>query len=99
MSFFREIATILGVDEAKAALGYHYINYDGLAVYIEGIKSVLRVEEERMAFKLGKGVLYVEGSELRLDDLSVGSVLIRGKILAVHDGSFSGKAQPQETKA
>lgn len=83
MSFFREVASVLGLDEAKLALGYNYINYNGDAVYIEGIKSVLEVSSDAMAFRLPKGVLYVEGKSLEISELSGASVLVQGEIVSV----------------
>ncbi len=84
MSFFGEIASVLGYDEAKLSLGYNYVVYNGEAVYIEGIKKILRIDARVMAFMLRKGVLYVEGKELNAADISGGSVLVRGEIQAVY---------------
>ena len=86
MSFFGEIASVLGYDEAKLSLGYNYVVYNGEAVYIEGIKKILRIDARVAAFMLRKGVLYVEGKDLVMADISGGSVLIRGEIQAVYTG-------------
>lgn len=83
MSFFREIAEVLGYDEARLALGYNYVNYNGEAVYLEGVKKVLRLDDCEMAFQTPKGVLYVSGEGLSVSNLSGASVLVRGKIEAV----------------
>lgn len=91
MSFFGEIADIIGWDASRLALGYSVINYNGEAVFVEGIKSVLRITTEQMAFKLPKGVLYVEGENLEISDLSGGSVIVRGAIYSVHDGRAERK--------
>lgn len=65
------------------ALGYNYVNYNGEAVYIEGIKSVLTVSDTDMTFRLPRGVLYVEGVGLTVSDLEGASILVRGQILSV----------------
>lgn len=75
----------MGLNEAKLALGFNYINYDGKAVFIEGIKNVLKVDDCELAFQLKKGVLYVFGESLKISDLSGGSVLVEGIIHAVCD--------------
>ena len=83
MSFFGEIASVLGLDEAALALGYNYINYNGKAVYVEGIKDVLKVDGNELAFRLPKGVLYVLGEKLRISDLSGSTVLVCGDVYSV----------------
>lgn len=80
MSFFKETATALGYDEARLALGYSYINYNGEAVYLEGVTALLRIGDDEMAFKLRKGVLYVRGKGLEVSELRKGSALVRGSI-------------------
>lgn len=86
MSFFGEMASVLGFDEAKLALGYNYVNYNGEAVYIEGITAVLRVDSDEMAFRIKHGVLYVAGTDLSVYELCEKSVLVRGNITAVETG-------------
>jgi hypothetical protein len=97
MSFFGEFARVLGMDEARLALGYNYVNYNGEAVYLEGIQSVLRIDGEEIAFRLKRGVLYVTGEELTVSDLCGASVLVRGKITAVETGeSRNAKAKREK---
>lgn len=84
MGFFREIASVLGYDEAKAALGYNYTVFGGEAVYAEGIKRILRIDGEEIALALPRGVLYVRGEDLAADEINGASVLVRGKIQAVY---------------
>ncbi|WP_251617955.1 YabP/YqfC family sporulation protein [Pumilibacter muris] len=85
------------MDEARLALGYNYVNYNGEAVYLEGIQSVLRIDGEEIAFRLKRGVLYVTGEELTVSDLCGASVLVRGKIAAVETGeSRNAKAKREK---
>ncbi len=80
MSFFAETATLLGYDEARLALGYSAILFNGEAVYIEGIGALLSLSDTELAFKLKRGVLYVRGAALRVAELRQNSVLVRGTI-------------------
>lgn len=91
MSFFRETATLLGFDEARLGMGYSYINFNGEAVYLEGITALLRLGSEETAFKLKKGVLYVRGNDLTVSELRQGSALVRGNIESVSTERASGK--------
>ena len=84
MSFFGEMASALGFDEARLALGYNYIVYNGEAVSIEGVKRILRIDENETAFSVAGGVLYVSGKSLNVADICGGSVTVRGEIFAVY---------------
>lgn len=87
MSFIGEIASWLGLDEAALALGYTAVNYDGKAVYIEGVKKVLKIDPDEMAFGIKNGVLRVSGAGLEASELTKSAVLVRGEI---HSVSASG---------
>ena len=87
MSFIGEVASWLGIDEAALALGYTAVNYDGKAVYIEGVKKVLKIDPDEMAFGLRKGILRVSGAYLEASEMTGSSVLVRGEI---HSISASG---------
>lgn len=84
MSFFKEIADTLGYDEAKLALGYSYVNYNGEAVYVEGVKQILRIGESEMVFRLPRGVLRVAGKDLAAEEVCGATVLVRGRVSAVY---------------
>ena len=98
MSFFGEIASVLGFDEARLALGYSYVVYNGEAVYVEGIKKVLRLDESEIAFLVNKGVLYVGGEGLTVSDLSGATALVRGSIEAVYTSAAVDKKTKVEEK-
>ena len=91
MGFFHETATMLGFDEARLSLGYSYTNFNGEAVYLEGITALLRIGSEETAFKLKKGVLFVRGKDLTVSELRKGSALVRGTIESV--GTESAPSQ------
>ena len=75
---------MLGYDEAKAALGYNYTVLSGEAVYVEGVKRILRIDDSQIAFAVNRGVLYVSGEELTAAEIEGASVLVRGRVQAVY---------------
>ena len=99
MSFFREMATLLGFDEARLSMGYSYINFNGEAVYLEGITALLRFGDEETTFKLKKGVLTVRGRDLTVSELRQGSALVRGFIESVGTEPMQGKQPAAQEKA
>lgn len=96
MSFFGEMARALGYDEARLALGYNYIVYNGEAVYVEGVKRILRIDAEEVAFSVKSGVLYVSGNSLAVSEICGGSVTVRGEILAVYTSAALNKRDGTE---
>lgn len=83
---------MLGWDEAKLALGYHYINFNGAALYVEGIKKILRIDGEEMTFQMPKGILRVAGNKLTVSEMSGTTLLVTGEIAAVYtDGVWQSK--------
>ena len=100
MSFFKEMAQVLGYTEARLALGFQYVNYNGEAVYIEGVKRILRIDENEMAFGMPHGVLKIFGSLLTVAESAGAGVLIRGKILGVETSDPRGACSARsEAKA
>ena len=99
MSFFKETATLLGFDEARLSMGYSYINFNGEAVYLEGIAALLRFGDEETAFKLKRGVLFVRGKDLTVSELRQGSALVRGKIESVSVEGAPAKGEAAREKA
>ena len=99
MGFFKEIAEVLGYTEAQLALGYHYSNYNGAAVYIEGVKRILRIDGEEMVFQLPRGVLHVAGNGLTVDRLCGAAVLLRGEIEEVFTDADARKKRKDKESA
>ena len=90
MSFFNEIADMLGYNEARIALGYNYVNYNGEAVFVEGALGVIKIADDEIALRIKNGVLFVYGDGLKISDMSNKSVLIRGSIVSVQTTAKAG---------
>ena len=84
MSFYQEIGNILGLDWARIAGGYSVVNYNGEAVYIEGIKKVMIVSDTEIVVDTGKLRVRVAGEELAIFSLEEKSMVVKGKIFGVN---------------
>lgn len=56
------------------------------AALVEGQHGVVELSAERIRLKTGRGVLTVEGKELRLREMSVDAALIDGDVITVTYG-------------
>ncbi|MDR0426628.1 MAG: hypothetical protein LBH24_05635 [Clostridiales bacterium] len=83
MSFFNEIASAIG-DSVRTAGNYNIINYNGDSIYIEGIKRLVSISEEKVIMTVKKGVLTVTGVDLCVFDLEKESLIIKGNIRATY---------------
>ena len=85
MSFFSEVAFELGL--TSPATGYQIVDYNGEAIYIEGIRRILNLTPEAIRFEARRGILECTGQGLilkRIDDAS--RVVPRSNsLLCVHD--------------
>ncbi|MCL2798649.1 MAG: YabP/YqfC family sporulation protein [Firmicutes bacterium] len=85
MSFFEEIGNLLGLDWARIAVGYSVVNYNGEAVYIEGIKKVVSLSDTETVFDAGKGRVRITGEGLSVFALEEKTAVIKGRITAVSE--------------
>ena len=85
MSFFEEIGSLLGLDWARIARGYSLVNYNGEAVYLEGIKKIASLSDAEMIFDTGKGRVRITGEGLTVFSLEEKTVIIKGRILVVSE--------------
>ena len=81
MSLMSEIEKLMG--EVGASASFRIVNLGGHSVYIEGIKSVVSLDETEMQFQLKKGLIIVCGSELKVKYLDTSTCVITGKIKVV----------------
>ncbi|MCL2556693.1 MAG: YabP/YqfC family sporulation protein [Firmicutes bacterium] len=79
MSFFSEIAKNIGLNELSLSGGYSVINYNGEAVYLEGVIRLLSIEDDTIALQLRGANVIVAGMGLRISELS-GGCIIKGDI-------------------
>lgn len=81
MSFFSEIAFELGI--SAPATGYQIVDYNGEAIYIEGVKRILNLTGEAIRFETRKALIEFTGEELVLDRADEGSAVVRGKVRGI----------------
>jgi len=81
MSFYREIGNLLGLDWSRIARGYSLVNYNGEAVYIEGIKKIVTVSETEMIVDTPKARVRIVGENLEIFSLEDKTIIVKGKIL------------------
>ena len=86
MSFFEEIGSLLGLDWARLAQGYSAVNYNGEAVYLEGIKKVVSLSDTEIIFCAGKGRVKITGENLGVFSLEEKTAVIKGTILSISEG-------------
>jgi len=82
-NFLDEIAKLTGLPLEVLGGGYRIINFDGKAVYIEGIQNILRFNNEEVNLKLKKGAVKLIGQNLILQNIDVNSIVVTGKIMQV----------------
>lgn len=81
MSMMSEIEKLMQV--AETSFDYRIVNLGGNSIYIEGIRSVVRLETNEMIFQMKNCALSVVGSELKIKYLDKTTCVILGKIKSV----------------
>lgn len=81
MSFFSEIAFELGL--TPPTTGYQIVDYNGEAIYIEGIKRILNLTDDRIRFETRRALIEFSGEGLVLDRADEGSAVVRGKVKGI----------------
>lgn len=77
MSIFREVLNQAGLEFIK---GYTIINYDGKALYVEGIEKILLLADEKILVLCNKKIIEITGTQLCVKQIEQGSIIICGNI-------------------
>jgi hypothetical protein len=85
LSFFLEIGNILGLDWARIVGGYSLVNYNGEAVYIEGVKKVVLLTAGEIIIDTAKPRIKVSGEDLSVFSLEEKTIIIKGRIRLVEE--------------
>lgn len=80
MSFYQEIGNLLGLDWARIAGGYNLVNYNGEAVYLEGIKKIIFISDTEIVIDTAKPRVRIAGEDLAVFSLEEKSIIIKGRI-------------------
>lgn len=70
----------------KTSIGlesFNLINISGRLLYVEGHMGLVTLSKETISFKIKKGIILVEGSDLILSELSENTIKISGNIKKV----------------
>lgn len=81
--FMDEISKLSGLPADEILSGFRVVMLSNNAVYIEGINKIITLSKECVVFKLKKGCIKINGDNLVIKDLNIGSVMVVGKILGV----------------
>lgn len=71
------------MESAGASSIYRIINLGGNSLYIEGIKSVLGLDENEMQFQFKKQIVTIGGIGLKVKYLDKSTCIITGQIQSV----------------
>ena len=70
-------------DEIKKG-SFRYQVSSGNQIAVEGYKSVLKIDDEKIVLKLGSGELEILGSNLKVKEFGSNTIIISGKIQCVN---------------
>lgn len=71
------------MSDLGGSINYKIINLGGKMVYIEGIKSVISLDETQMDFQLNRTMLSIVGRGLQIKYLDKTTCTIKGEINSV----------------
>ena len=81
MSMMSEIEKLM--QSADASNEYRVVNLGGKSVYIEGIKSVVKLDSQEMIFQMKSCALLVLGNDMKIKYLDKTTCVILGSIKSV----------------
>lgn len=79
-NFFDEIKKTGKNVKQKIFDEFNIVNLSGKLLYVEGVTTLLKLSKEIISFKVKNSIIFVEGSELIVDELSQNTIKISGKI-------------------
>ena len=83
MSFFREVTNSIIESVGVFDFDYNIIGYGGKALYIEGIKRIIKIAPQNMCFDCGKKRLSLIGEDMTVSSLVGGCVTVMGRIVTL----------------
>ena len=79
-SFLEEISNMSGLPLNLINDGFRVINLSNRAVYVEGLKSLIDVDSSEIGIKLKKGIIKLNGDNLRIKNMNLQTLLVVGDI-------------------
>lgn len=80
-SFLDDIAQKTGLPFDILNNGFRVINFNNKSVYIEGFLNILMFEKDLIKIKLKKGLIELEGENLKIKNMDTQSIVVSGNIL------------------
>lgn len=80
-SFLEEIAKKTGLPFDILNNGFRVVNFSNKSIYIEGFSNILIFEQNLIKIKLKKGIIEIEGENLKIENMDMQTIIIAGKIL------------------
>ncbi len=79
-SFLDEISTLSGLPLDIINKGFRVINLSNRAVYVEGFTGLIDVDSQEIGIKLKKGILKLNGDNLKIKNMNLETILVTGDI-------------------
>ncbi len=79
-SFLDEISTLSGLPFDIINKGFRVINLSNRAVYVEGFTGLIDVDSQEIGIKLKKGILKLNGDNLKIKNMNLETILVTGDI-------------------
>lgn len=81
--FFDEIALKTGLPFDILNKGFRIINFSNKSIYVEGFTNIVSFENEEIVLKLKKGIIKIQGQNIKIKNMSLETIIIVGDILFV----------------
>lgn len=81
--FLDEIASKTGLPFDILNKGFRIINFSNKSIYIEGFTNIVSFENEEIVLKLKKGIIKIQGKDIKIKNMSLETIVIVGDILFV----------------
>lgn len=78
--FFEEIVNLSGLPLDIFNKGFRVINLSNRTVFIEGFVNIVSFESTEIIIKLKRGIVKVQGENLKIKNMNLETILIVGSI-------------------
>lgn len=79
-SFLEDVENLTGLPFEILKDGFKMINYANKCIFIENYKNVVLLESDKVLLKIPKGIVNVEGKNLKLKQLNRSSLIVVGEV-------------------
>ncbi|MBR4003166.1 MAG: YabP/YqfC family sporulation protein [Clostridia bacterium] len=78
--FFEEIVNLSGLPLDIFNKGFRVVNLSNRTVFIEGFVNIVSFESTEIIIKLKRGIVKVQGENLKIKNMNLETILIVGSI-------------------